>query len=249
MAKRSRVELFEQIRRARRVDPASTFGRLLVRPGPVIVINPVVSPLEVKGMLALLHEALGDAKRLAAFGLDEAERDMIARVVPWTRLLGTGATTLADGTRVPDLAAWAAEHPERLVLKRSWDYGGKSVVLGPESGEAGVQARMREVLGDGAATWPSFVAQAARDPHMWVLQEFVPPTPRRHLLVEPDGAGGVTASWRDLFVDISAYATIGRAPRPQGGACRASGSRIVNILGGGGLTPLLPADVVAELLG
>ena len=55
------------------------------------------------------------------------------------------------------------------------------------------------------------------------------------------------AHWRDLFVDISAYCNLGDAPRPRGGACRASGSRIVNILGGGGLTPLLPADVVSEL--
>jgi hypothetical protein len=106
---------------------------------------------------------------------------------------------------------------------------------------------MRETLGESAATWPAFVAAAARDPNLWVLQEFVPPTPRRHLLVEHEADGRTTARWRDLFVDISAYANLGDAPRPHGGACRASGSRIVNILGGGGLTPLLPADLVAEL--
>jgi hypothetical protein len=249
---RARGESFDLVYRhifARRVDPASPFGRLLTHPGAAIVINPVVSPLEVKGMLALLHEALDAPARLAAFGLDEEERAAIARIVPWTRLLRAAPATLADGTHVPDLAAWAAAHPGRLVLKRSWDYGGKSVILGPESDEPGVQARMRETLGAGASTWPAFVAAAANDPHLWVVQEFVPPTPRRHLLVETGEDGRTSAAWRDLFVDISAYANLGDAPRPRGGACRASGSRIVNILGGGGLTPLLPSDVVAELLG
>jgi hypothetical protein len=249
---RAHGETFDLVYRhifARRVDPFSPFGKLLVHPGAAIVINPVVSPLEVKGMLALLHEALESPARLAAFGLDEEERAAIARIVPWTRLLSAAPTTLADGTRVANLAAWAAAHPERLVLKRSWDYGGKSVILGPESDEPGVRARMSDTLGADAATWPLFVAAAARDPHLWVLQEFVPPTPRRHLLVETGADGRTSATWRDLFVDISAYANVGDAPPPRGGACRASGSRIVNILGGGGLTPLLPSDVVAELLG
>ena len=233
---------------ARRVDADTIFGKLLVDPGKVIIINPVVSPLEVKGMLALLHGALGDAARLRAFGLDDEEQAAIARIVPWTRLLRAGPTTLADGTRVGDLMTWAAAHPERLVLKRSWDYGGKSVVLGPECTQPTVQTRMLETLGQGAATWAAFVTEAAIDANLWVVPEFVPPTPRRHLLVEHDTDGRTAARWRDLYVDISAYTNLGDAPRPRGGACRASGSRIVNILGGGGLTPLLPADVVAELV-
>jgi hypothetical protein len=234
---------------ARRVDLASDFGRALVDPPPgCIVVNPVVSPLEVKGMLAFLHGALDDAALARALALGDAERDAVARLVPWTRLLVPGPATLPDGSTAPDLPAWVAAHPERLVLKKSWDYGGKSVVLGPEADDAKVRARMAETFA-GAADWPRFVAAAAAQDDLFVVQEFVAPTPRRHLLVERAPGGGHTAAWRDLFVDVSAYCNLGDAPRPRGGACRASGSRIVNILGGGGLTPLVPTDVAEDLLG
>jgi hypothetical protein len=233
---------------ARRVDPTSPLGRALVDPAPgTIIINPVVSPLEVKGLLGLLHLALEDAALSGAVGLDEAERAALGRIVPWTRLCVPGPTTLADGTRVDDLPTWVAAHPDRLVLKRSWDYGGKSVMLGPEAHEPNVRARMAETFA-GADTWARFTAAASGQHDLFVVQEFVPPTPRRHLLVEGE-PGARRAAWRDLFVDVSAYACLGDGPRPRGGACRASGSRIVNILGGGGLTPLLPEASATALAG
>jgi hypothetical protein len=210
---------------ARRVEPGSALGRLLLDPGPNVVLNPVVSPLEVKGMLGLLHEALVDAELAARFGLDADELDAVARVVPWTRVLARGAASLPDGSRTDDLAAWATAHGSGLVLKRSWDYGGKSVHLGPETPD-----------------WRARVEAAVADDDLWVVQEYVPPRPTRHLLVEPQGP-----TWRELYVDISAYASHGAGVHPGGGVCRASGSKIVNILGGGGLTPLLPSDVLDEL--
>jgi hypothetical protein len=232
---------------ARRVEETSTFAALLRDPGPHVILNPVVSPLEVKGMLALLDEAARDDERAETYGLSAEERQAILRVVPWTRLLGTGEATLPDGTRVPDLAAWVAAHPEKVVLKRSWDYGGKSVVLGPEAEEASTRARFEALFGPECTSYAELVRRAAIDPHAWVVQEFVPPRAVRHLVCERDAAGAVVPRWRDLFVDISAYANLGVSPLPAGGACRASGSRIVNILGGGGLTPLLSTSVLAEL--
>jgi hypothetical protein len=230
---------------ARRVEPSSPLGRLLVDPGQgTIIINPVMSPIEVKGMLALLSAAVDEPGGLAAFGATDDEATALARVVPWTRLLVPGPATLPGGERTTDLVAWAAEHPHELVLKRSWDYGGKSVVLGPDHHADDTRARMAE-LAPGATDWPSFLRLAAAQPDLWVLQRFVLPTPRRHLLVED----GVRASWHELYVDISAYANLGDAPRPRGGACRASSSRIVNILGGGGLTPLVPGAAERLLCG
>jgi hypothetical protein len=82
-----------------------------------------------------------------------------------------------------------------------------------------------------------------------VVQELIKPVPHRHLLVERDAAGRAAAAWRELYVDVSAYANLGDAPRPRGGVCRASSSRIVNILGGGGLTPVLTDPVLDALLG
>jgi hypothetical protein len=231
---RARGEDFDLVYRhifARRVEPTSAFARLLTAPERAIIINPVMSQLEVKGMLALLSTGGHHA------ALDDEERDMVQRIVPWTRLVLAGAGLTPDGDKVDDLPAWLAAHPDRLVLKRSWDYGGKSVVLGPDAALPATIARMQEL--SGASTWAAFVHQAAAQPDLWVAQRFVPPTPRSHLLIA-DGH----ADWRELYVDISAYTNVGEAPRPTGGVCRASGSRIVNILGGGGLTPLIPRSVV-----
>jgi hypothetical protein len=55
-------------------------------------------------------------------------------------------------------------------------------------------------------------------------------------------------STQPMFVDFSAYASLGMHPPPWGGVCRASSSSIVNIVGGGGVAPLLRDDVAAELL-
>lgn len=232
---------------ARRVEPGSPFERLLLDPpSGVTIVNPVVGPLEVKGLLALLHQFLDDESRLRNSGIDGEERGAIKRVVPWTRLLLPGPATLADGTAVADLPHYVASHPEGLVLKRSWDYGGKSVILGTEAEEASTQARMREATGE--TCWAAFVLAAARQENMWVVQEFVPPTAHRHLLIEREPDGRIRARWRDLFVDLSAFCNLGDLPQPNGGACRASASRIVNILGGGGLAPLIPTDVMDKLL-
>jgi hypothetical protein len=49
-------------------------------------------------------------------------------------------------------------------------------------------------------------------------------------------------------VDLSAYTNLNVSARPSGGASRASAGRIVNILGGGGLAPLVRDEVLADLM-
>jgi hypothetical protein len=226
---------------ARRVPADSAMAKLLVDPGPNILLNPVCSPLEVKGVLALLSEAEHDPARAATFSLDDDELAAIQQVVPWTRLCVPGPATLPDGTHVDDLPTWVAAHPERLVLKRSWDYGGKGVILGP----AQSMDRMRELYN--VDDWPQFTTAASTDPNAWVVQEYVAPKPVRHLLVERSPSGHFEPQWRDLFVDISGYANLGVSPQPRGGVTRASSSRIVNIALGGGVAPLIPSSVIASL--
>src|SRR5581483_9581730 len=105
---------------ARRLDPRSDFARICLEPERHRVLNPIASHLEVKGMLGLLSEAADDDLTAARFAITAEEREAVRRAVPWTRVLTVErrAEVIADG--------------ERLVLKRSWDYGGKSVFLGAD---------------------------------------------------------------------------------------------------------------------
>jgi len=248
---RARGEEFDLVYRhifARRVAPSSALGSLLLNPGYTVVLNPVLSPLEVKGLLAVLAETRHDDDRATRIGLDESERWATALLLPWTRLLAQESATLVDGTRTRDLAAWVSEHPDCAVLKRSWDYGGRSVLLGPERYSDGFRTRARKLFGDECGDWRDLVARATRDPDCWVVQEYVPPPVRHHLVVERDASGRPRASWRDLFVDLSLFTNLGVTTRPTGGACRASASPIVNILSGGALVPLAPAALIEGLL-
>jgi hypothetical protein len=220
---------------ARRLDPASDFARICLEPERHHVFNPIASHLEVKGMLGLLSEAADDDAQAARFGLSAEERDAVRRSVPWTRVLEPDRfdATVAEG--------------ERLVLKRSWDYGGKSVFLGADFASDAAQARAREVMaadGPRRIEWEELVRFALADRDAWVVQELVHAERRELLRVGDKGAEP-----RQLYLDLSTYTNLGDAPPPTGGAVRASESRIVNILGGGGLAPLLLAPVVDELLG
>ncbi|MDB4969256.1 MAG: hypothetical protein JWN44_4945 [Myxococcales bacterium] len=232
---------------ARRLDPQSDFARMCLEPERFHLFNPISSHLEVKGMLALLSAAATDNAASARIGLDPEEREAVMRSVPWTRLLAHGATTGPAGEAIDDLPSWARLNGRALVLKRSWDYGGKGVFLGTELAEgATAVARLQSLLGRSAKElvgWSELCDYALADHDAWVVQEFVPAPTERLLRVDDDGVHA-----RDLYVDLSAFTNLGTAPRPVGGAVRASESRIVNILGGGGLAPLVRDDVLARLL-
>src|SRR5262249_21436448 len=157
----------------------------------------------------------------------------VARRVPWTRVLRSGPSLTPEGP-VADLPRWVAANASRVVVKRSWDYGGKGVLIGPDAATDAVRQRIGEIY-PGCDAWAELVARAAADPNVWVVQELVPPSPQRHLLVLRDGDGVATPSWHDVFVDVNAYACLGGEARPRGGVSRASSSKIVNILGGGGV--------------
>ena len=67
---------------------------------------------------------------------------------------------------------------------------------------------------------------------------------QRHLLCTQSGVAPA-----QLYVDFSAYASVGLNEAPDwGGVCRGSPSQIVNIVGGGGVLPLITSEVAAELL-
>ena len=148
--------------------------------------------------------------------LSSEERAAVAELVPWTRLLD-------------DLEDAALGDGDGYVLKKSHDYGGKSVVIGREVGPAAFGQALARARAD--------------EPASWVAQELVDaPAIDRFLFVET-GARRLS-----LHLDISTFASL-IAGVPEGGSvCRAAPGRVVNIVGGGGVAPLFADDVLADLL-
>ena len=201
---------------AHRTPPDSPFARALRAPGKYALANPVNGLLEAKALFARLSEAGADARLAGMAGLDEAEL-AAARRLPETRRLDeeTAARVLAE--------------PGRWVLKRSWDYGGKSVRLGALEEPAAWARAVEEALGD-------------RRGGGWVAQERVVALPRPATRVTPEGAAPAA-----LYRDVSTYAGM-RPGGPDGSVVRAAASPVVNILGGGGLAAVIPAAVHAALV-
>jgi hypothetical protein len=196
---------------AHRTPPGSPFARALREPARWPLANPVNGLLEAKALFARLSEASADAALADLAGLDEEERAAAARL-PWTRMHGADTVETLLGAR------------ERYVLKRSWDYGGKSVHLGAEMAPD---------------DWDRVVREAARDRRGggFVAQERIFAARRPATRITP---GGPEAG--SLYRDVSTYG--GLLPvHPGGSVVRAAASPIVNILGGGGLAPVIPADV------
>ncbi len=197
---------------AHRTPADSPFARALRAPSRWVLANPVNGLLEAKALFARLSECADDAALARLAGLDAAEI-AAARRLPYTRLL--------DATLVPRLLA---ERP-RWVLKRSWDYGGKSVHLGAEVDDA---------------TWRGVVEAAANDHRGggFVAQERVLAVRRPATRVTPSAVERA-----ELYRDVSTYTGLGPFV-PCGSVVRAAASPVVNILGGGGVAPVLPQDVL-----
>jgi hypothetical protein len=200
---------------ARYVEPGSPLGRAFLDPSRHGMWNRVDGWLETKGLFAEL------SVRAASPALDADERNAVRSLVPWTRLLD-------------DVADAELGTGEAFILKRSHDYGGKSVVIGRDVGPSGFAAA---------------VALARRDPPgTWVAQELVDsPALDRFFAVHAPGEP-VRAGRGPLHLDISTYASLIEGIPDGGCVCRAAPGRVVNIVGGGGVAPLYPEDVLKEAL-
>jgi hypothetical protein len=190
--------------------------------------------VEVKAVFALLSSCLEDAALAKAAGLTADEVEAIDQAVPWTRVFRGDA-----------LVATVAADPERYVLKRSWDYGGRAVFVGRTRRQPGFTERVQAAYG-APLEWNDLVTHAAADPvgGGFVVQQVIETVPEQHLLCTES-----TQIPTELFVDFSAYASVGLDSQPHwGGVCRGSLSHIVNIVGGGGVLPLLTTEVAQSLL-
>jgi hypothetical protein len=209
-----------------------------------LVLNGPAPHIEAKNNFALLSRAVAEPSLAEAAGLDAEALEAIAAAVPWTRSLVRGPTRGPGGESIPELVAHVAAHPASFVLKRAWDYGGKAVFVGPAADEPGFANRSVAAFG-APLPWADLVERAAEDRRGggFVVQATVDVPRAQHLLATE--AGAVEA---EVYVDYSAFTSVGVRPEPQwGGVVRASSSRVVNIQGGGGVLPLLRAPVWEEL--
>jgi len=209
-----------------------------------VLLNGPAAHIETKANFALLSRAVEEPALAARAGLTPEELAALRASVPWTRMLERAPGLDPEGRAVPDISERVAAEPARFVLKRAWDYGGKAVFVGSHLGEAGFAERSRAAFG-AALDWPALVARAAEDTRGggFVVQERVEVPLETHLL-----ATDMEAKRADVFVDYSAFASVGLTEQPPwGGVVRASASPIVNILGGGGVLPVLTLEVAAAL--
>jgi hypothetical protein len=143
------------------------------------------------------------------------ERAVIARHVPWTRLLRERRTLLPDGS-TGELVAYARAHARSLVLKPNRSYGGYGVVVG-----AAVDA----------AAWQAAVEAAVAAPGAFVVQQRAE-IPVMELPVRREDGG---ASFE------SCYVVMGFAATRDGLAIlgRASARQVVNVAQRGGIVPVM----------
>lgn len=199
-----------------------------------VVLNPPASQVEVKAVFALLSQALDDSRLVKEARLTEPELEAIRETVPWTRHF-----------RGDELLAKVQADPDRYVLKRSWDYGGRAVFVGRTRNEPGFTERTQAAYGE-PLTWEALCQRAVVDEAGggFVVQQVIDITTEEHLL-----CSGPAQIPTQLFVDFSAYASVGLGDQPRwGGVCRGSISHIVNIVGGGGVLPLITSEVARSLL-
>lgn len=230
---------------ATKVDPASPFAQILRAPDGHFLFNPVDPHLEQKSLLAELSAASVDPERSELLGVSAERAALVRAHVPWTRRLRPGPSSDPAGGLVSDLLDFVHKGQACLVLKRSWDFGGKGVFLGAEYGDEGSLQRAGERFG-GSPSWSELVEACAAEGG-WIAQERVPLEAKTTWIAR--GHGAVET---EVFVDVSAYTDLSDeqplADRPSGGVCRASPSAIVNIQSGGGVVPLLSSEAADRLL-
>jgi hypothetical protein len=190
-------------------------GHPLVRAyadGRVCVVNPWrTKPVHTKLIMALISDEDGPGWAL----LEDEERVAVRAHVPWTRIVGPGATRYQGET--VELLDFVARNRERLVLKPNDEYGGSGVILGwTVSDEA----------------WLEALAAAQRGP--WVVQERVP-LPEELYPTWSEGAG---LQFTPRFVDSDPCVFgAGRELEAAGCLTRIAATPLLNVSAGGGAAP------------
>jgi hypothetical protein len=185
-------------------DSARRLGGFLDRFDAGAVVPGVAGEFSQKGLL----ECIGRPEVARLF--TPAERRLLGRVVPWTRVLTARLTEDPAGRRV-DLPEFVRRARVRLLIKPNVGSSGTGVLLGREAGPA---------------RWEARIARALREPARWVVQARRPGT-RRPTLYLRDGR---IHAWPCFFSLGLFY-----APGHLGLQCRVSREPVVNVARGGAL--------------
>ncbi|MDC8757305.1 hypothetical protein [Janthinobacterium fluminis] len=132
----------------------------------ILVCNPADIGVEGKLILALLSEyADDDSSQLKDF-----EKQLVSRLVPWTRTLRRGCTSYSG--RPVDLEKFAVSEKDALVLKRAHSKSAQQVYIGSELSQE---------------DWNTRIWAALEDDISWVLQENMKSDLIQFDYVRPDG--------------------------------------------------------------
>jgi uncharacterized circularly permuted ATP-grasp superfamily protein len=149
----------------------------------------------------------------------DAERSLIHRHIPWTRIL-TDARTKRDGDTI-ELPDYAQRHRAELVLKPSDEYGGKGVALGWELSQADWERKLEAALTDRRTAW--------------IVQQRIPVRRETFPRFEP----GAAAEFGEMLVDFAPYVFGGRL---AGYLTRLSATGLANVTSGGGQVPVFVVE-------
>jgi len=110
------------------------------------------------------HKGLLEVLERPEFGslFTRAERRLLRRAVPWTRVLGARVSEDPRGRRI-DLPEFVRRAREHLLIKPNVGSSGSGMLLGREAG---------------AARWEARINRAVREPGRWVAQARRPGTRR-----------------------------------------------------------------------
>jgi Circularly permuted ATP-grasp type 2 len=148
------------------------------------------------------------------------EKEIIARNIPWTRLL-QDCSTSRHGETV-GLLGYVRRHRDEFVLKPNDEYGGTGVLLGWEASESDWDAALAGALADRARAW--------------VVQERIA---IRREVFPMQTADGI--QMRDMLVDFAPYLFRGKM---AGFLTRLSSTGLANVTSGGGQVPAFVVERV-----
>lgn len=179
------------------------------RDGNVCMVNPFRSKLgDNKNLLGLLTD-----ERVAPL-LSEEQKGLVARHVPWTRVLAEGSTEY-QGLQV-DLLEFVAGNREKFVIKPNGPLGRRDVLIGRE-----------------ADTRDWYDALEGWRKQQLVVQEYVPVPREDFPAFEPD------LGFAEKNVGHSFFVFDGRC---AGGFARISARSVIDVADGGELAPLMVVD-------